>query len=377
MLHAYHWYVPLAEPLPLPGGAPLPTPERSGPAKLKLTPVTVTGPNPLDEAMHVMTLVAGHLHDTFDVPVEQELPTSASGQVTVVELTAVYDGDPPDALALSDEFDRGLELIRDVQRSYYLATQDPITLVAREQLPTMLFFLQNHGQGLEPGIYLTHHASLRRSVQPAPLSDDRRQTMAAVLRMNPGNPFWPYANLRREAYVALWLRGDYAAAVITAATAAEVILDTLLRHLLWEEGVSAEDAAAHFSSSTLATRVRRDYGPRLGGKWALDGADPVSTWHRDTAKVRNRVAHAGYEPTLEQANAALQAVIELEVHLMDLICHPKRLHRYIKTALAFTNVPGIKKRGRLSKRVQALIDSTPQSDLDLFHLWRDTAMRVD
>jgi hypothetical protein len=236
----------------------------------------------------------------------------------------------------------------------------------------MVLFVREDQNQAQPGIFFTHAASIRRSILPEGLTDERLDRLGGILRsMVPGNPFWPYADLRREALAALWLRGDYRAAILATATASEVLLDTLLLHLLWVEGTAVEQTAALFDESALTARVKRQYSGRIGGRWDLSGNDPVSTWHAATAAMRNRVAHTGYEPSLDEARAAIQGTLGLEVHLMDLVCTPPRLRPFIKTALAITGIPGIEKRGRMTARIRELIDATPQAELDRFHDWRD------
>lgn len=373
----YHWYVPLPETLPLPSGVPVPGEhvgmrEWDGRAQMSLRPVTVGGPHPLNEVIELMHTVAAHLHPSLPARNDSAAPPETLGHVTVVEITAAYSDAVPTEGELSDAFDRGLDLIRALQRAYYLETQDAVSLIARELLPTMVLFVREDNDVASPGIFFTHADSIRRSMLPEGLTDERLHRLGGILRsMVPGNPFWPYADLRREALAALWLRGDYRAAILAAATASEVLLDTLLLHLLWVEGTAVEETAALFDESALTARVKRQYSGRIGGRWDLSGNDPVSNWHSATAAMRNRVAHAGYEPALDEARTAIQGTLRLEVHLMDLVCTPPRLHSYIKTALAITGIPGIEKRGRMTARIRELIDATPQAELDRFHGWRD------
>ncbi|WP_353827783.1 hypothetical protein [Agromyces sp. SYSU T0242] len=322
--------------------------------------------------MDMMHSVAAHFHPSLPVAADSDALPAVHGQVTVVEVAAAFAGSEPTERELSDAFDRGLDLIRALQRAYYLETQDAISLVAREQLPTTILVVTEREGSARSGVFFTHDVSIRRTMIPEELSDNRLNRLAGILRaMVPGDPFWPYADLRREALAALWLRGDYRAAVLGAATAAEVLLDTLLLHLFWVEGAKPEVAAALLEESGVTARVKSQYASRIGGKWNLAGGDPVSEWHSATAAMRNRVAHAGHEPSLDEARAAIQGTLRLEVHLMDLVCTPPRLQKYIKTALAITGIPGIEKRGRMSRRIRELIDATPQADLDLFHHWRD------
>ncbi|WP_157803009.1 hypothetical protein [Compostimonas suwonensis] len=291
-----------------------------------------------------------------------------------MEITAEFDGESASELELSDAFDRGMDMVRAVQRAYYLATQDAVSLIVRETLPTMILFTQSHDTAdVTSGVFITHGPGLRASVVPDSLSREQLERLGGILsHLTPGGVFWSYADLRREAQVALWLRGDYRSAVLAAATAAEVYLDTVLLHMLWMEGAAPEAAAAVFNRGQLGSRVRREYAPRLGGQWDLTGSGPIGAWHVKTAALRNRVTHAGYVPSLAEAKLALENVLKLEVYLIDLVCAPQALERYIKTALEMTGTPGIERRGRLNKRFQQLIDSVLPGELDIFHDWAET-----
>ncbi|MFF4268028.1 hypothetical protein [Streptomyces virginiae] len=107
--------------------------------------------------------------------------------------------------------------------------------------------------------------------------------------------------------------GDYRNAVVQAAMYAEIVLTSTLSLMLWEEQLEApsvEQAVAVFDFSRgggLATRVKTEYAPRLGGDWNRTLPGPVHDWTHAVAALRNRVVHRGYRPTYQETEAALAA----------------------------------------------------------------------
>lgn len=104
------------------------------------------------------------------------------------------------------------------------------------------------------------------------------------------------------------------------ATAAEVFLDDLLLHMMWGEGVRPEDAASEFVDPRVGVigRVKRSYHPRLGG-YRVDKPGPLHDWNEAIARVRHRVTHAGYAPSIAEAKRAVAALTSLERHAADLL----------------------------------------------------------
>lgn len=69
--------------------------------------------------------------------------------------------------------------------------------------------------------------------------------------------------------------------MILANTSCEVLLDTILALLMWEEGETAEIVAPVFEEGKMLRRVTQEVTPRLGGNWSTDrGA--VGDWYRNT-----------------------------------------------------------------------------------------------
>ncbi|GAA2073764.1 hypothetical protein [Microbacterium hatanonis] len=294
--------------------------------------------------------------------------------IAVIEVRAVFPEDAPSDDAISEAFSEGLGMIQQLQRAYYLATGDSVQLVAREALPAAIPFARNTpeaGEAVDVGMYLTHGPALRRDTLSAVLTDDQLTAIRTALRGS--IPFWPVADLRREAEAALELRGDYRGAVLASATSAEVLLDTILLHLLWTDGVQASEAANLFTETGLATRVKTQYHIRIKGDWDVTGSGAVADWYRHTALLRHRVVHAGYRPSRAEAVLSLQSAYALERFIGDLLAAPGTLAKYLKTALAFVGVPGLTRRNVLSKRIRGMLDALPSDPHAAYIAW-ETSM---
>lgn len=370
----YRWFVPLPEPVQFPPDAikasTFGIPTLTSGAEISLHPRAGKRRSPMADDF-VSALRVGVNVD----PAEEPSPSSAvpSSDLAVMEVRAVFPEETPSDDAISEAFNVGLAMIQQLQRAYYLATGDAVQLVAREALPGTIPFARNlpaAGEPLDLGMYLTHGPALRRDTVSPSLTDDQVTAIRTALRGN--IPFWPVADLRREAQAALELRGDYRGSVLASATSAEVLLDTILLHLLWTEGVAATEAASLFADTGLAYRVKSEYHPRLKGDWDVSGSGAVADWYRNTALLRHRVVHAGYRPTRAQAALSLQSAFALERFIGDLLASPGTLAKYLQTALAFVGVPGLERRNVLSKRIQGMIEALPSDPHAGYVAWEAT-----
>ena len=172
---------------------------------------------------------------------------------TIVEAAVIFTprDDPPDEGEVSDAFDRALECIQRLQKAYSVVQQWPMRLVTRETLPFTVPWamrtIMEESDGWPEGLslYLLHR-DIAAWVDPGQLNDEELGALDVAVRRDEG-PFASYTDLRREAFVALHRRGDYRTAVLMAAIAAEMFLDDLLLHMMWEDAVRPEDAAAEFA----------------------------------------------------------------------------------------------------------------------------------
>jgi hypothetical protein len=122
--------------------------------------------------------------------------------------------------------------------------------------------------------------------------------------------------------------------VIALATGAEVLLDSMLLHIAWEERLTPREAAALFDRSEgHSRRVATFFPQRLGGDWDPNGRGVVGTYFQRLVYLRHRVVHAGHEPTEDELSAAWDALFALEHFLGDRLSTSGVLNRYTRTAM--------------------------------------------
>jgi hypothetical protein len=289
--------------------------------------------------------------------------------------------DAPLQDAVSDAFDRGLQYVRDVQRAYYTVRRKPVRLVAREALPLMVplgirRLVDDEGEPLPFRAPLSaFFLHMNVTARDDDLDQEQLDVLSAAMRHQASDgPFASHLDFVREAEVALVRDGAHRAAVLFTATACEVLLDDLLAHMLWQERVRPEDAAAVFDG-WLTARVKTQYHPRLGGNWSLDRPGPVAAWSTDVAALRNRVVHGGYEPSLAEARSAADAAQDLNTYACDLVA--AKTGDYPRTALVLPGERGLRRRGRWSRR-GARRAAHPQHGpwAETFARWRQAMQRA-
>ncbi|PPF13182.1 MULTISPECIES: hypothetical protein [unclassified Rathayibacter] len=383
-----YWYFPLPEPLAWPQNdvIPLPVPDGGVAVSASIRVISERWPSVLESRIgrlfeSVRALQpppAGQGHPSMSIPVEP-----IDEITTVVEmLVELEDGSDPTFGVVSDAFDIGIRGVRALQQAYVVATQHPIDLVSRQLLPsilpmtTRLITASDDGWPGGPGIFLPNDIGIGALAEPTPLTE-RQSAAFRYAYLHPDLAYAGYTDLRREAAAAMRLRGDVRSSVIHAATAAEVLIDTTVLHLLWEVGRTPEEAAPVLNPP-IAARVRSQFPPLLGGVWACrDITTAPGAWLVNTANLRNRVVHSYFEPSVEQANAAYSATIELEQYICDLLCKPRGRQRFPRTALALAGNPGLLRRGVEQGEIELM--RSPEQEpgwVVAFAAWREEVMTV-
>lgn len=190
--------------------------------------------------------------------------------------------------------------------------------------------------------------------------------------------FGGFLSSQSEARSAFQHRGDMRATVLACATACEVLLDDLLRHLKWEERTRPEDCVEMFVSSgqpiTTLVRSRKHLQPLLKGNWDVATQPRLNAWQAHVAHVRHKTIHGGYRPTKVDAIAALEATDGLHEFLGDLLA--VLVHKYPMTALTFFGGAGMESKNLMTKRVEATIAAEDPGAWSLrFGRWRDCLQR--
>lgn len=185
-----------------------------------------------------------------------------------------------------------------------------------------------------------------------------------------GGPLLPYSERSLDARLALENAGDYQNCIVQCQIAIEVLFDTLLQLLLWEEGVAPRDAANELYREGLEKRVRSQFPPRLGGDWNSKGRGVVARWAQQVAQLRHRVVHTGYRPTRDEALEAMAILGDLDDFFRDRLIEKRT--RYPRTTLMTLGSPGLKRYGVWSGKIRAFAERADEEPnwIHAFNEWR-------
>lgn len=227
------------------------------------------------------------------------------------------------------------------------------------------------GQHLQ-GFMMLNHANFGVMPQEPMDDDDHEQMALRQIRLHSGDPFMLYGERRLEARRSIWVLGRYDESCVQTAIAAEVLLGGLLGLMLWEEFLSGEistEGAAEILSSDIIPRIKNQYAGRLGGSWGLSSG-VMGNWKTHIADLRNRVVHAGYRPTNQEASQGLVALEALERFVGDRLSI--KVREYTRTAWSFLGEGGFDRRGNLvhAKRRLDLVEGDPPNWIEQYRQWR-------
>ncbi len=154
--------------------------------------------------------------------------------------------------------------------------------------------------------------------------------MGALIR---GHPMLKTFSFLMRADRAGQLEGDAVDEVVSLQTAMENRLFMIWRLLLVDQGRTAVEIEAAVEAQHFRPLVRTQLPQLLGGRWEVDARETtVGTYWRALYLVRNRVVHAGYEPTLGEAEEAREAYKRMRRFGRDRVWERRR--RFPRTALA-------------------------------------------
>lgn len=270
----------------------------------------------------------------------------------------------------TDIFNRCLFAARQVVRAYRQATETPYGLptYVRAISPVLVysadgvretavineqrFFVVRPTQDVwdGPSLMLLDHANLADPSSGRDFDDNIEMRFWHWYSEEArGNPL----NLWRERWIearrAHELLGEEGQAVILANTSCEVMLDTILALLMWEEGVAVEDAASAFEEGKVLRRITQGLSPRLRGSWSTErGA--VGSWYRSSYQLRHRVVHGGYSPSIREASDALEAAVGLQRFVMNRIAERRTV--YPRATLMTIGEEGLHRRNLWSGQIK-------------------------
>ena len=353
-------------------------------ASSRIWQTTVPVASHLDPMLRAARQVVHRAIPTLNHKVGSESQTDSGADIlpkTVVEIAVrVTSFDDDD---MGGAFEVAVECVQAIQRAHYLVTRRPLTLLTVENAPVLVLMAQREahpadgptgGWPDDVAIYMPN--TNVQAITPESIWDqDDLEKFTAALAASELGSFIPMAQLIEEAQHALHRRGDYRAAITLLYSATEVMFDTLLTLILWEENKTPEQAHAEcFSEGGLQTRLRRHYAPKMRGNWHLDRKSVLSDWNRDLASVRHRIVHAGYLPSREEAYQANSSFDALHNFITQRVTIGEFIRQCPVTALSFMGIDGMKQHGRWTRRLERLVDEDQVEWAPTFHRWN---LRLD
>ncbi|MEV5163995.1 hypothetical protein AB0K66_05120 [Streptomyces werraensis] len=314
----------------------------------------------------------------------EELEREVDSYRTVVEMITVQNADvwaADEQAAVNEALTRCFDVLSDVSSMARLVKHWGHPIATKEQVAVALWFGRpptspSYKTGIGGILMLTPPSDPVKEVFEEP---EMNRLMAHLKRVWDGSPLELAMDRSLEASTFMRRDGDYGNAVIHAALSSEIVLDGVLALLLWEEqlqdpSVDAAIAAFDESRGGLATRVRREYAPRLGGTWDPEKRGAVQAWARDLARLRGRVVHRGYRPTETEAVAALSASDALLDFIKGRLAAKAR--NYPRTALLVLGEPGLRRLGGW-KVAEAYLEASQHRPDDWFREYAAWRNKVD
>lgn len=301
-----------------------------------------------------------------------------------------WDGQPQNQTSRQDALMRALDAARSVVRAVRLTEQSRVVLPTYERIPVMLLWMSatgvDDGAGVRvpndsdwqvAGIMMLEHTN----ISGAEITDLQEQ-QSLLLQSR----YWGYclqagspAPLAREHLIEanrlLHHEGEYGRAVVAAATAVEVMTDSVLSALMWEEhrtepgAVGLAQAAESFEEGRSAYRVVSALAPRLGGDWASPDS-AFQRWRSAGSRLRNRIVHGGYAPSRAEAQEAIALADQLQRFLFDRVS--AQANRYPRVTLMFVAQSGLETRGLYAGQIRRFNEEqAPVEDswIDSFAAW--------
>ncbi|MGV0433887.1 hypothetical protein ACUY3H_02825 [Corynebacterium ureicelerivorans] len=260
-------------------------------------------------------------------------------------------------------FDWGLDFIREIQNSVFGIDHVARPLISLQTLPQLvpqsIYSVSGDApESSQMNIYLIPSVMQAQThwYPPTDREDSlfsQSEVVLALERQLENGPFNRYSELFNDAQVAYYQLGLHRSAVLSAASAGEVLLDEALRCILWESSKTPEEAGKLFAN-------KREFKPRatsllqryLGGEWRLKGEGVISRWFRDVYSLRHRIIHAGESPTAIETRLAIGYTSELSEFLADRLAD--NIARFPRTAMFLLGIPGLEKRDLWTSRLADL-----------------------
>jgi hypothetical protein len=280
--------------------------------------------------------------------------------------------------AVSSAFDRCIEEIAFLQRAYLLTTSFvKVRPISRQVIdPTVIFAVRDPftNRWSQPSLFLANEG-LGLPFGTSDLDKSQMEKLLVITsRLRQADPFARSLEWMLTARRARELDGDHALAIIAANTAGEILLNSLLLLMGWEEGISRAETVKWFDTG-VARRIKTQYAQRLGGRWDPDEQSTVlGKWTLHVAAVRHRIVHAGYRPSEQKARRAIEAGAALDHFVRERLAEKR--NQYPRTALLALGVPGLTSRGLYQGKIQKFAETDSAAEpswLLTYRKWLESA----
>ncbi len=180
------------------------------------------------------------------------------------------------------------------------------------------------------GVVMNHVRS--PSVQTIQQSTDQETAiLRTVSRILQGNfPFYHSQTWYQKAREAFHV-GRYADSIVFVNISLEVFIRRIVfMHWRKNAGISQDEAIAMFDNLPFMRIMKSTMPDILGGSWDIKKADsPVGKWYKDLYSLRNRVIHAGHQPSESEMLRAMTAFNEVSRFLVTQIEKSKKRHPWL------------------------------------------------
>jgi hypothetical protein len=265
---------------------------------------------------------------------------------TVIAVSAPYRrGD-----STADHFGQCLRVVYEAGKALRIATSAAVPHITTERFWPFYLIAEEESPG-EPevqNIVLVHSGQLPGGPTATP-----EQLEMAELFFGAGwngDPVEIYRDFKLSAQLGSSATGDYVQAILSAATAAEVLTKNTAWMLTWEATTQLphDPGSAPNDSNTLSGRPSQLIGGvlarRLGGNWdSKSTASPVGAWRQYIARRRNAIIHRGWRPLGDEVTEAVEALINFEKHVLDRLASKAAL--YPRTSIMLLGENALKRRG--------------------------------
>ena len=276
-----------------------------------------------------------------------------TNNITVVEVNLVTEDVILDDNKIGFLFRKAVSQIVSYQKSYHVASKDFIEFLTLKNTSQAILYttikLSKDGHPIEgsheinPSVYVTPGVRRLRDSDEV-LKDQQLEDINTIAPLYSEGVLASFYNTRREAYIAYGSGNSVVASLMTSVSA-EIILDELLLIAMWEDGLTPKEAFNSKSNEeyeSLYARVKSDlYTSRFGANWNLDSG-PLRDWKVSMLRIRNRIAHTGYEPTPSEMDKLFSNLQDLVKFIGNTLSD--NVDKYPLSAMMFISEEGLRKR---------------------------------